>query len=85
MKSGSRGLVRGMGRNLAAVVLAVALIGAVMPLAADEGEIVWGASIPLTGIYAQAGAAWQSRHGSLPRLPECQRRDQRPARAAGEP
>ena len=55
MKSGSRGLVRGMGRNLAAVVLAVALIGAVMPLAADEGEIVWGASIPLTGIYAQAG------------------------------
>jgi branched-chain amino acid transport system substrate-binding protein len=44
-----------MGRNLAAVVLAIALIGAVMPVAADEGEIVWGASIPLTGIHAQAG------------------------------
>ena len=23
------------------------------PLAADEGEIVWGGSVPLTGIYAQ--------------------------------
>ena len=25
------------------------------PIAADEGEIVWGGSVPLTGIYAQAG------------------------------
>ncbi|MCY4485260.1 MAG: ABC transporter substrate-binding protein [Spirochaetaceae bacterium] len=55
MKSRRRGLVRGMGRNLAAAMLAAALIGAALPLAADEGEIVWGASIPLTGIYAQAG------------------------------
>jgi branched-chain amino acid transport system substrate-binding protein len=55
MKSASNGLVRGMGRYLAAVIGAVALVGAVLPLAADEGEIVWGASIPLTGIYAQAG------------------------------
>jgi branched-chain amino acid transport system substrate-binding protein len=44
-----------MGRSLAVVFVAVALIGAALPLAADESEIVWGASIPLTGIYAQAG------------------------------
>ena len=56
MKSGSRGLMRGMGRKLAALVLAIALVGAALPLAADEHEIVVGASIPLTGIYAQAGA-----------------------------
>ena len=55
MKSRGWELMRGMGRNLAAVVLAAALIGAVVPLVADEHEIVWGASIPLTGIYAQAG------------------------------
>ena len=56
MKSVYRGLARSGGRYLAAVIGAVALIGAVLPLAADEGEIVWGASIPLTGIHAQAGA-----------------------------
>ena len=56
MKIRSRELMRGMGRNLAAAVLAAALIGVALPLAADEGEIVWGASIPLTGIYGQAGA-----------------------------
>ena len=55
MKSRCGGLVWGMGRSMGAVVLAAALIGAALPLAADEGEIVWGASIPLTGIYAQAG------------------------------
>ena len=55
MKSRGRELMRGMGRNLAAAVLAAALIGAAVPLVADEHEIVWGASIPLTGIYAQAG------------------------------
>ena len=55
MKSRGRDLMRGMGRNLAAAVLAAALVGAAVPLVADEHEIVWGASIPLTGIYAQAG------------------------------
>ena len=55
MKSRSGEFMRRMGRNLAAAVLAAALIGAALPLVADEGEIVWGASIPLTGIYAQAG------------------------------
>ena len=45
---------RGRARHLAAAV-AVALIGAALPLFADENEIVWGASIPLTGIYAQGG------------------------------
>ena len=55
MKSDSRRLVHGMGRCLGAVIVAAALIGAALPLAADEHEIVWGASIPLTGIYAQAG------------------------------
>ena len=56
MKSVYRGLARSGGRYPAAVIGALALIGAVLPLAADEGEIVWGASIPLTGIHAQAGA-----------------------------
>ena len=55
MKSRGRELMRGVSRNLAAAVLAAALIGAAVPLVADEHEIVWGASIPLTGIYAQAG------------------------------
>ena len=36
-------------------MLAAALIGAAVPLVADDGEIVWGGSVPLTGIYAQAG------------------------------
>ena len=45
----------GIARIFGAVALAAVLIGAALPLAADEGEIVWGASIPLTGIYAQAG------------------------------
>jgi len=44
-----------MGRSMTVVVLAAALVGAAVPLAADGHEIVWGASIPLTGIYAQAG------------------------------
>ena len=55
MKSNSRRLVHGTGRCLGAVIVVAALIGAALPLAADEHEIVWGASIPLTGIYAQAG------------------------------
>ena len=55
MKSRRGALMQGMGRNLAAAVLAAALIGAAVPLAADDGEIVWGGSVPLTGIYAQAG------------------------------
>ena len=55
MKSRRGALMQGMGRNLAAAVLAAALIGAAVPLVADDGEIVWGGSVPLTGIYAQAG------------------------------
>ena len=51
-----------MRRYVAAVIGAVALVGAALPLAADEHEIVWGASIPLTGIHAQAGAIATSRH-----------------------
>ncbi len=51
-----RSLVRATGRGFAAVVVAVALVGAVAaPLFADDGEIVWGGAVPLTGIYAQAG------------------------------
>ena len=46
---------RATGRGFAAVVVAVALTGVAVPLFADEGEIVWGSAIPLTGIYAQAG------------------------------
>ena len=50
------GIVGVAGSSIAAVVLAVALVVAVAaPVFADEHDIVWGASIPLTGIYAQAG------------------------------
>ncbi len=37
-----------------ALTLALAL-GSTTPALADDGEIVWGGSVPLTGIYAQAG------------------------------
>jgi branched-chain amino acid transport system substrate-binding protein len=49
--------VRATGRGATAVTAAVALVVAVAaaPVFADEHDIVWGASIPLTGIYAQAG------------------------------
>ena len=55
MRTGQAGTVR---RRWATIVLAVAL-GVAFPLApvlADEGELVWGAAAPLTGIYAQAAA-----------------------------
>ena len=55
MRSRRWRLVRATGRGIAAVVVAVALTGVAVPLFADEGEIVWGGAIPLTGIYAQAG------------------------------
>ncbi len=55
MRSRRWRLVRATGRGFAAVVVAVALTGVAVPLFADEGEIVWGGAIPLTGIYAQAG------------------------------
>ena len=55
MRSRRWRLVRTTGRGFAAVVVAVALTGVAVPLFADEGEIVWGGAIPLTGIYAQAG------------------------------
>ena len=56
MKSRRWGLARAAGRALTALVLAGALTGAAVPLFADDHEIVWGGSVPLTGIYAQAGA-----------------------------
>ena len=50
-------VVRGAGRLAAATALIVALAaGLTTPVLADDGEIVWGGSVPLTGIYAQAGA-----------------------------
>ena len=55
MRTGQAGTVR---CRWAIIALAVAL-GAVFPLApvlADEGELVWGAAAPLTGINAQAAA-----------------------------
>ncbi len=55
MSTGQAGTVR---RRWATIALAVAL-GAVFPLApvlADEGELVWGAAAPLTGINAQVAA-----------------------------
>ena len=57
MRNGRWGLVRATGRGATAVTAAVALVVAVAAAAvfADEHDIVWGASIPLTGIYAQAG------------------------------
>ena len=55
MRSRRWRLVRATGRGFAAVVVAVALTGVAVPLFADEGEIVWGGAVPLTGIYAQAG------------------------------
>ena len=55
MQTESRRIVGRMGRGLAAV-LAVALgTTFAAPSFADGHEIVWGASIPLTGIYAQGG------------------------------
>ena len=36
-------------------MILVAGMALVAPLAAGDGEIVWGGSVPLTGIYAQAG------------------------------
>ena len=57
MRNGRWGLVRATGRGATAVMAAVALVvaAAAAPVFADEHDIVWGASIPLTGIYAQAG------------------------------
>ena len=56
MRSRRWGLARPTGHGIAAVVMAAALATAsAAPLFADEGEIVWGGAIPLTGIYAQAG------------------------------
>ena len=55
MRTGQAGTVR---RRWATIALAIAL-GVVFPLApalADEGELVWGAAAPLTGIYAQVAA-----------------------------
>ena len=55
MRSRRQRLARAPWRGLAAVVLAVTLTGMGAPLFADDHEIVWGASIPWTGIYARAG------------------------------
>ncbi len=56
MDRGTSQIVRGTGRLAAAATLIVALAaGMATPVLADEGEIVWGGSVPLTGIYAQAG------------------------------
>ena len=55
MRTTSR-IVKGGGRLAAAAALIVALAaGLTTPVVADDGEIVWGGSVPLTGIYAQAG------------------------------
>ena len=49
-------IVRGAGRLAAGAALIVALAaGLATPALADDGEIVLGGSVPLTGIYAQAG------------------------------
>ena len=58
MRNGKWGLVHATRRGATAVMAAVALVvvvAAASPVFADEHDIVWGASIPLTGIYAQAG------------------------------
>ena len=57
MRTGTSRILRGAGRLAATAALIVALAaGLTTPVVADDGEIVWGGSIPLTGIYAQAGA-----------------------------
>ena len=48
--------MKGGGRLAATAALIVALAAVLTtPVVADDGEIVWGGSVPLTGIYAQAG------------------------------
>ena len=57
MRTGASRIVKGAARLAATAGLVVALAaGLTTPVLADDGEIVWGGSIPLTGIYAQAGA-----------------------------
>ena len=57
MRKGTSRIARGAARLAATAALVVALAaGLTTPVVADDGEIVWGGSIPLTGIYAQAGA-----------------------------
>ena len=57
MRTATSRIARGAGRLAAAVLLIVGLAaGLTTPVLADDGEIVWGGSVPLTGIYAQAGA-----------------------------
>ncbi|MDE0222455.1 MAG: ABC transporter substrate-binding protein [Spirochaetaceae bacterium] len=57
MRTGTSRILRGAGRLAATAALVVALAaGLTTPVVADDGEIVWGGSVPLTGIYAQAGA-----------------------------
>ena len=57
MRTGTSRIVRGAARLAATAALVVALAaGLTVPVLADDGEIVWGGSVPLTGIYAQAGA-----------------------------
>ena len=57
MRTGASRIVKGAARLAATAALVVALAaGLTTPVLADDGEIVWGGSIPLTGIYAQAGA-----------------------------
>ena len=55
MRTTTSRIVKGGGRLAAAALIVALAAGLTTPVLADEGEIVWGGSVPFTGIYAQAG------------------------------